>query len=199
VGNKKLTPFELDVCQAYFENGGNKSEAFRTCHKTAAGWKESTVWARASKVFAQEHIKKYVAELHHRARVVAAEKFDITAEKVLNEIAKIAFADIRRLFDGNRILLPGEIPDDIAAAISSIEVVTSSPPGDTGFVEYTHKFKLSSKLQALGFLAEYLNVGKAAGNKQAETEDFCGAKIPAWMKELIPSKTDLNGDSSMRL
>jgi len=47
---KQLTPFELEVCQKYFDNGGNKSAAFRACHPSAPGWRESTVWARASVV-----------------------------------------------------------------------------------------------------------------------------------------------------
>jgi phage terminase small subunit len=51
-----------------------------------------------------------------------------TAKRVLREIANVAFLDPRRIFaeDGS-LLSPHEWPDDIAAAVSSIDVVEIDP------------------------------------------------------------------------
>lgn len=52
-----------------------------------------------------------------------AAKIEISAEKVLQEIAKMAFANVQDLYDEYGILKPiSELPRDVAAAVQSVKV-----------------------------------------------------------------------------
>ena len=81
----------------------------------------------------------------------------ITQERVLAELAKIGFSDIRKIFDDTgRLKLPGELDDETAGAIASIEVVTRSL--GEGEVEYIHKIKASDKRAALVDIGKHLGM-----------------------------------------
>lgn len=67
---------------------------------------------------------KVVAKIAKRSQA-HAEKLDITAECILEAIAKVAFGDIRGMFDENgRLLRPSEWDDETAAAVAGVDVVT---------------------------------------------------------------------------
>lgn len=52
-----------------------------------------------------------------------SKKLEITAERVLEEIAKMAFANIQDIYDENGILRPiSELPREVAAAVQSVKV-----------------------------------------------------------------------------
>ncbi len=93
------------------------------------------------------------------ARILELRKnLNITPERVLQEYARIAFADIRCIFDDNGTLVPlHELDDDTAAAVASVEVQTI---GDKEGVMKTdtHKVKMYDKLNALGVLAKRLKL-----------------------------------------
>ena len=83
----------------------------------------------------------------------------ITADRVLLELARIAYADIRQLFDGDgRLKRPTALEPTIVPAVVSIEVVTRRV--DAGEVEYVHKIKLAPKVDALKTLAQHLGLLK---------------------------------------
>lgn len=94
-------------------------------------------------------------------------KLDITAERVLSEMATIAFSDIRNVFDdrGN-LRLVNELPDDVAPAIASVEVarerVTRLGDGDSGIKveECVIKVRAWDKVKALELLAKNLGLLK---------------------------------------
>ena len=92
-------------------------------------------------------------------RAKLAKKLEITQERILNEMAKIGFSDIRKLFnDTGALKRVEELDDDAVGCISSIEVVTKRVPGsDENEVEHTAKIKLWDKGSAL------LNMGKHLG------------------------------------
>lgn len=80
-----------------------------------------------------------------------AEATNITAERVLLELARIAFADARKLFDDDGALIPvHKLPDGVAASIASIEVVEK----DGG--HRLHKIRLTDKRGALELLGKHL-------------------------------------------
>lgn len=188
----KLTDLEERCCREYLVNGGNQSEALRTCHKTSRKWKESTVWSKASAIFAKPQVKAYLVELKERAKDQAEKKLDITVERVLREFAKVGFSDVRRIFtDQGQLKGPASLDDDTAASIASIEVVASSHMGADGLIEieYTHKIKNYDKLRALENLGKWLQIytpGDAEKNDQEEYR-YKGTRLPSWMKEMIPN------------
>ena len=89
-----------------------------------------------------------------------AKKSDITAERVIAEMAKIGFSNIQDFTgQGNRIEDISTLPADQAAAIESIQT------DDRGC-----KIKLHSKLGALNSLAEILKLKDVAGKTQVAVQ-----------------------------
>ena len=86
-------------------------------------------------------------------------KAEVSAERILRELARIAHADIRELFDAEGHLKPtADLSDDAAAAVSSIEVVTRTR-GDEE-VEQVRKVRSWDKTRALDILAKHLGLLK---------------------------------------
>ena len=91
------------------------------------------------------------------------EKTGITVERVAAELAKIGFADVRKLFKGDGLVSIEALDDETAGAVSSVEVVTRAVPGsesDDGLkeVEHVHKIKLWDKRAALVDLGKHLGM-----------------------------------------
>jgi len=117
----------------------------------AAGFKRSR--SAASRLSTNVNIKSRVAELVGKSAAAA----EITVARVLQEIGRLGFADLRRAFDENgNLKRPEEWDDDFAASVASIEVVTRNL--GEGEVEHVHKIKTWDKNSALEKLAKHLNM-----------------------------------------
>ncbi|WP_181880902.1 terminase small subunit [Crenobacter cavernae] len=87
------------------------------------------------------------------------EQASVDRERVLLELSRIAFADIRLLYDANGALLPPrDWPDDIAAAVSGLDTTELLSDGSGGV---TRKVRLADKLGALDKLARHLGLYEA--------------------------------------
>ena len=81
----------------------------------------------------------------------------ITAERILKEIARLAFFDIRKLYDVEGRPLPvTALDDDTVAAISGIDIVTIRN-SESGFGEVM-KIRLADKLKALEMAGRHLKL-----------------------------------------
>lgn len=104
-----------------------------------------------------------VAAVIDEARLKAAARFDATAERVVREMARIAFADVRRLYrpDGTMIP-PHEWDEDTAAAIAGVESEEEVTTGDDGTrtVTVARKVRRWDKRAALETLFKYLGLLK---------------------------------------
>lgn len=107
----------------------------------------------AARLRAKESIQTRIKELKNRA----LNRHDITVDRILEEYVKIGFFDIRKIFDehGN-LKLPSELSDDIAGAISSLEVVTTQK--GRGTVEHVAKIRLADKRTALDSLGKQFDM-----------------------------------------
>lgn len=121
-----------------------------------AGYSEKT----ARQIGEENLSKPDIAAAVQKAMDERSRKTGINAENVLGEIGKLAFADIRKVFDENGRLLPIHmLPDEIAASVSSIEVVTSRiPGGEPEDVEHTSKIKFWDKRGSLELLGRHLKL-----------------------------------------
>lgn len=104
--------------EAMITNGGNATHA-----AIAAGYKPGRAAEKAGERLSKN--VEAVAFLARRRKEVydaAQEKTGLTVERTLQEIANIAYFQPKRLFkpDGTRIPVH-ELPDDVAAAVASIE------------------------------------------------------------------------------
>ena len=133
---------------------------------------------KTAKVIANENLTKpYILEAIQKELEPKMNRIEITAERVLEEIAKIAFFNIKNLYkdDGNLKEI-SELDDYVASAISSIKVtqktgdmkVSLNPeePALQHIDEQVKEIKLWDKRASLELLGKYL---KLFGDKQEIT------------------------------
>ncbi len=143
-----------------FATGLTAGEAYRR-----AGYRANA--GNAARLRAHAEVRARVAELVE----VGTRRAEVSVEKVLRELARIGFADVRRMHDAEGGLRRiAELPDDIAAAVASYEVVKRTVPGIDGAVEVTHKIKVWDKARALEMIGRYLAMF-IDRNKLARDED----------------------------
>ena len=107
--------------------------------------------------------KPEIAEAISAAQAARSARTGIIQDRVLAELAKIAFSDLRKVLGaGGGILDPQAWDDDTAGAISSLEVVTrlDGTTDDEGnrIPEHVHKIKAWDKLSALEKLGKHLGM-----------------------------------------
>lgn len=121
---------------------------------TRAGFGSAEVMG--PRLIKRPHIAAAIAERVEQQ----SERTGITADRVLAEIAKVAFSDLRRVFTPGGNLLPlQDIDDETAACLSSIEIVTRKVPGgEEAEVEHVAKIKLWDKMNALEKLGKHLGL-----------------------------------------
>jgi phage terminase small subunit len=122
-----------------------------------AGYSEKT--ARA--IGAENLTKLDIQESIQAAMNERAGGLNITAERVLKEIAKLAFFDPRKFFHADGSPIPiCDLDDDTAAALAGMDVLEEfEGSGETRvFVGYTKKFKLSDKRASLELLGKHLKL-----------------------------------------
>lgn len=161
-----MTAKMVKFCQEYCIDLNATQAAIR------AGYSEDTARNIASENLTKPDIQNYIAELQAESLMAAK----VTRDRVVNEFAKIAFSDIRKIFNEHGALKSvHEIDSDTAAAIAGFEV-------DELWIEReqagtTKKIKLSSKQAALESLA----------------------KIGGWNAPDKIAQTDVNGNDIERL
>lgn len=85
----------------------------------------------------------------------------VTAETVKGELARVAFASGRDLFDSDGKMIPmSELTDDVAATITGIDVERRKETGPTGEITTYEilKIRRADKLGALALLARHFKV-----------------------------------------
>lgn len=168
-----LDDVEEDFCQHYVANG----VAWVAYRDTIAAYKQlagnTNTLRKASSMFMQhERIKKRIAEL--RSQSYAAN--EITPARVVEELGKMAFFDIRKVFDRNgNLKAVHELDDVTAAGIAGLEVsqdsITKSQNiygaedeadigrvDETKVVTRTAKLKLVDKSKALDQLSRIMGL-----------------------------------------
>lgn len=120
-----------------------------------AGYSKKTAQEQSSRLLSTVKVQKRLSELM-KSR---SDKTKITNERVLIEIARIAFNDPRRAFDQNGNLLPiKDWPEDVAAAISSIKINETKIAGSDDGVITTKEIKFWSKDKQLELAGKHLGM-----------------------------------------
>jgi phage terminase small subunit len=88
------------------------------------------------------------------------EEANITPERVMRELERIAFQDIRPIFDTEGNLKPiHQLDDDVAATIASVDVeVRWEGKGDDAVPVTTKKVRRVDKMPALSILARHFKI-----------------------------------------
>lgn len=147
----KLTNKQKRFCEEYLVDFNGTQAAIR------AGYSKKSANEQAARLLARPAAQEFIREM----QAATSQKMEITREMVVAELAKIGFSNVKALYDeNNRLKLFQDLPDDIAAAISSTEVdeIYGFLPGADGKTQIgeTKKVKLYSKLAALETLCKIL-------------------------------------------
>lgn len=141
---KQLTEKQKRFAEEYLVDLNATQAAIR------AGYSPDTANEQGSRLLANVNIKntvdKMIAERSRRT--------GINADRVIREIAKIAFVNAGEVVDLDTALLMDKISDDDMAAIQSVKVKTFGEDG----VE--REVKLADKLKALELLGKHLGLFK---------------------------------------
>jgi phage terminase small subunit len=130
-------------------------DAVAACRR--AGYRGRWVGNLASRLFARPEVVEELA----KQRAIRSRATGINADRIIREVARIALADPRQLFDDSGCLLPiHSIDDDTAAAVASIEIEELfEGVGENRVLKgYTKKIKLHPKTAALEQLCKYLGL-----------------------------------------
>ena len=121
-----------------------------------AGYSKRSAYSTASRLLKRAEVQELLSKAVERRTAVAAkaiEVADITADRLYLEAARIAFADLRELYNEQGQLRPvREWPDDIAAAIPGVETVDQNLVAGDGVIDRVHKVKRMGKDAALKLL-----------------------------------------------
>lgn len=140
-----------------------------------AGYSPRTAAAQGSRLFKDVKVR---ADVEARLAKVAKSN-EVTAERTLKEIARIAYADPRTLYKpSGELKLPHEWDDDTAAQVAGIEVDTTTVGENISIA--TAKVKRWDKVKALDQCMAYLGLHKTAnpaeGGSLSLTINLSGGK-----------------------
>jgi phage terminase small subunit len=122
---------------------------------TAAGYSAKTAASQGERLLRNVEIAPAVAA--GRAKVL--EKLDITAERVLKEMGRLAFSDVSRLFNANGSLKGlHELSPDDAACIAGLEVIIKNAEAGDGHTDKVHKIKVWDKSKNLEMLGKHFGL-----------------------------------------
>jgi phage terminase small subunit len=116
--------------------------------------------ARTSEVEGAKLLRKpeIVAYLDQK-REETSELADVTEQRWLTEVSRIAFFDPRKLFDSRGNILPvTEWPDEVAAALASVEVSRRYSAGKPDDYDQITKVRFWEKGKHLEMIGKYLKV-----------------------------------------
>jgi len=138
---KPLTPKQERFVAEYLVDLNATQAAIR------AGYSAKTAEQQGPRLLGNVVVAAAIGEA--QARHLAA--VDVSAQRVLKELAAIGFSDIRAIFDENGQLRPvNELPDGVASVIASVEVTKqrTRTADETTTEEWVSKVKAWDKTRA---------------------------------------------------
>lgn len=123
-----------------------------------AGYSPRTANTQGAQLLANVSVRSAIAE----AMQAREERTQITQDRVLQELARLSFGDLRKAYkEDGELKLPHEWDDDTAAMMSGVDVVTTSVGGgkDEAPVSLTtKKVKVFDKSAALTLCMRHLGM-----------------------------------------
>jgi phage terminase small subunit len=124
-----------------------------------AGYSAKTAESQGARLLRNAKVARAIQERMKKRE----QRTEITQDRVLQELARIGFADLREVFTNTgNLRRPEEWSDALGAAVSAVEVVVR-PSGEYDEdgrpeVEHVHKIRLWDKNSALEKIARHLGM-----------------------------------------
>lgn len=151
-----MTDAQKRFCDEYLIDL-NATRAYKVAYKRCK--KDETANVNGSKLLRNTKVKEYIAQKQTEIQ----KRTEITQDRVLKELAKIAFGDIRKLYTENGALRNIiDLEDDIAGAISGVETFEEyeGRGADREYIGDTKKVKMLDKTKALELIGKHLGMFK---------------------------------------
>lgn len=148
-----MTNKQKRFCQEYMIDLNATQAAIR------AGYSPKTANEQAGRLLVNVSIQSYIAQL----QAEQSRRTGINADRVLRELAKVAFANASDIVDTGDVTLKDDVSPDDLAAVQSFKVKLSG----TGGVE--REIKLADKLKALELLGKH--IGMFGKSKDGELDN----------------------------
>jgi phage terminase small subunit len=151
ISSRQLSPKQTRFIQEYLVDLNATQAAMRSGYSP-----------RAAYAIGVENLKKpqIRAELQ-KAQALQLSNAEVSAKRVLQEAARLAFVDVRKLYAADGTLLPlSAWDDDTAAAVASLEVIDQFDyiDGEKVPTGKLKKVRLWSKPEQLTLLAKHLRL-----------------------------------------
>jgi phage terminase small subunit len=156
MGRKGLTPKQARFVEEYLIDLNATQAAIR------AGYSQ-----RTARQIGEENLSKPdISAAIQSAKAARSERTHITQDRVLQELARIAFFDLRKLYreDGS-LKNPSEWDDETAAAVAGVDVVETKGNAEFGgeagarhIPEFVKKAKVFDKNSALTLAMRHLGM-----------------------------------------
>lgn len=151
--SSELTPKQILFVSEYLANGLEGKKA-----ALSAGYSPKTADSQASQLLSNPKVSAEIAKRQGKR----LEKLEITADKVLQELAKLAFFDIRKFYREDGTLKPiPELDDETAAALVGMELEEAYEhfgKGQSKPSGILKKIKMADKGQNLERLGRHLKL-----------------------------------------
>lgn len=143
-----MSPKQKRFCQEYVIDLNGAQAAIR------AGYSKKTARTQANQILTKLDIKSYIAELQN-----AREKeTGISGFKIVRELARLAFVDLRKLYDDQGNLKPiQDLDNETAAALSGVDLEIYVKEGKPGIIT-TKKVRIHDKTRALEILTKHVDL-----------------------------------------
>lgn len=157
----KLTPKQARFVEEYLVDLNASAAARR------AGYSPRTADAIGRENLGKPTIEAAIAE----RQAARSERTQITADRVLLELARLAFFDLRKAYkEDGTLKLPHEIDDETAAGLASLETLTTMAGGggdEAPLSLVTKKLKTFDKKGALELCMRHLGMFEKDNNQVA--------------------------------
>lgn len=146
----ELNEKQKRFCEEYIIDFNGTQAAIR------AGYSARTANEQSSQLLVKLNIQEYIQELIEERK----KRTEISQDRVLLEIARLAFNDPRKAFyDDGRLKNIHEWPDEVAAAISSIEIVEDKlKDSDLPYESTVKKIRFWDKGKQIELAAKHLGM-----------------------------------------
>ena len=163
-------------CQEYVKTGNVPQSMID------AGYSDNYAKKRGHELLDNVGVSERIAELRNKIE----DKMDVSRERVLAEYAKIAFMDVRKMFDDNgQPLSITQLDDDTVGAIAGIEVLEEKVKGEV--VGHVKKYRLADKRAALADICKVMGYNepekKNINLKVDNLSSLSDAELAALIKE----------------
>jgi len=161
---------KLNVNQQLFMANLLKGMDAKRAYEAVPGYKATGKAAES----ASSRLCKLPYFQHHYQKALdkIADKASATKERVVREECRIAYSDLRQLFNGESLLRPDQLPGDIARAVSSFKEIHRAD----GAIVYEYRFW--DKGRALERISKHLGMYEK-DNQQRQDPAFLLAILSA--------------------